>query len=132
MAMRAVDAAEVGLEAFARGEGVVPASPELSAPEAEELAVAAAAKRLKAELVVVQVVLLAMVLPAAGEPKVAVVLVPLLPAERQGKPRKARNSQDVRRVIALLLLALIEVKRTERTATAQQGKSEGRKGIDRR
>ena len=71
MAMRAVDAAEVGLEAFARGEGVVPASPELSAPEAEELAVAAAAKRLKAELVVVQVVLLAMVLPAAGETKVA-------------------------------------------------------------
>lgn len=92
---------------------------------------AEAAMRLKAELVVVQVVLLAQVLQAAGEPKVAVVLVPLLPAERQVKPRKARNSQDVRRVIALLL-ALIEVKKTERTATAQQGKSEGRKGIDRR
>lgn len=131
MAMRAVDAAEVALEAFARGGGVVPASPELSAPEAEELAVAAAAKRLKAELVVVQVVLLAMVLPAAGEPKVAVVLVPLLAAERQVKPQKARNSQDVRKVTALLL-ALIVVKRTERMATAQQGKSEGRKGIDRR
>ena len=131
MAMRAVDAAEVALEAFARGGGVVPASPELSAPEAEELAVAAAAKRLKAELVVVQVVLLAMVLPAAWEPKVAVVLVPLLAAERQVKPRKARNSQDVRKVTALLL-ALIVVKRTERMATAQQGKSEGRKGIDRR
>lgn len=131
MAMRAVDAAEVALEAFARGGGVVPASPELSAPEAEELAVAAAAKRLKAELVVVQVVLLAMVLPAAGEPKVAVVLVPLLAAEWQVKPQKARNSQDVRKVTALLL-ALIVVKRTERMATAQQGKSEGRKGIDRR
>lgn len=129
MAMRAVDAAEVALEAFARGGGVVPVSPELSAPE--ELAVAAAAMRLKAELVVVPMVLLALVLLAAGEPKVAVVLVlVLLAAARQVKQWPARSSQVVRKVMSQVL-ALIELVRTERTATARHGKFEERMGIAR-
>lgn len=145
MAMRAVDAAEVALEAFARGGGVVPVSPELSAPEAEELAVAAAAMILKAELVVVvPMVLLALVLLAAGEPDVVLVLVPLLSAgepkaavvlvlsasARQVKQRPARSSQVVRKAMAQVL-ALIELKRAARTATVQQGKFEERMGIAR-